>query len=154
MHTLLYIKPSFLCLVQVAAYLVPVVEVPPWCRWLPTWCRWLPTWCQWLPTWCQWWRCLPGASGAGGYLPGASGGGASLVPVAASLVPVAAWILARIFTAGHVGGYARQLLSAAGNLASESKLQGEIDRCDYSYYQLFMCSFRVCFYGAVCMLKR
>ena len=84
---------------------------------------------------------------ASGCLPGASGGGASLVPVAA-------WILARIFTAGHVGGYARQLLSAAGNLASESKLQGEIDRCDYSYYQLFMCFFRVCFYGAVCMLKR
>ena len=44
--------------------------------------------------------------GAGGYLPGASGGGASLVPVAA-------WILARIFTAGHVGGYAHQLLSVA-----------------------------------------
>ena len=83
---------------------------------------------------------------ASGCLPGASGGGASLVPVAA-------WILARIFTAGHVGGYARQLLSAAGNLASESKLQGEIDRCDYSYYQLFRCSFWVCFYGAVCWLK-
>ena len=97
---------------------VPVVEVPPWCRW--------------LPIWCQWWRCLPGASGGG-----------------ASLVPVAAWILARIFTAGHVCGYARQLLSAAGSLASESKLQGEIDRCDYSYYQLFRCSFWVCFYEDV-----
>ena len=97
-----------------------------------------------VPTWCQWWRCLPGA---GGYLHGASGGGASLVPVAA-------WILACIFTDGHVGGYARQLLSAAGALASESKLQGEIYRCDYSYYQLFRCSFRVRFYGAVCLLKR
>ena len=85
-----------------------------------------------VPTWCQWWRCLPGASGGG-----------------ASLVPVAAWILARIFTAGHVGGYARQLLSAAGSLASESKLQGEIDRCDYSYCQLFRCSFWVCFYEDV-----
>ena len=90
-----------------------------------------------VPSWCEWWRCLPGASGGG-----------------ASLVPVAAWILARIFTAGHPGGHARQLLSAAGNLASESKLQGEIDRCDYSYYQLFRCSFRVCFYGAVCRIKR
>ena len=46
------------------------------------------------------------------------------------------------------------LLSAAGSLASESKLQGEIDRCDYSYYQLFRCSFRVCFYREVCRLKR
>ena len=191
MHTLLYIKPYFWCLVPVADSLVPVEEVPPWCRLLTPWCRWLPTWCQWwrclpgasgggaslvpvatylvpvveappwcrwLPTWCQWWRCLPGASGclpgasgclpgASGCLPGASGGGASLVPVAA-------WILARIFTPGHRQGYARQLLSAAGSLASESKFQGEIDRCDYSYYQLFRCSFWVCFYGAVCMLKR
>ena len=72
-----------------------------------------------------------------------------VVPVVAYLVPVAAWILARIFTAGHVCGYARQLLSAAGSLASESKLQGEIDRCDYSYYQLFRCSFWVCFYEDV-----
>ena len=46
------------------------------------------------------------------------------------------------------------LLSAAGSLESESKLQGEIDRCDFSYYQLFRCSFWVCFYGAVCRLKR
>ena len=40
----------FWLVVPVVAYLVPVVDVP---------------------TWCQWWRCLPGASGAGGYLPGA-----------------------------------------------------------------------------------
>ena len=82
---------------------------------------------------------------------------AYMVPLVAYLVPVvpvAAWILARIFTAGHVCGYARQLLSAAGALASESKLQGEIYRCDYSYYQLFRCSFRECFYIDVCRLKR
>ena len=125
------VVPVVAYLVPVVAYLVPVVEVP---------------------TWCQWWRCLPGASGAGGYLPGASGAGGYLPGASgggASLVPVAAWILARIFTAGHVCGYARQLLSAAGSLASESKLQGEIDRCDYSYYQLFRCSFWVCFYEDV-----
>lgn len=62
-------------------------------------------------------------------------------------------ILARIFTAGHPDGHATRLLSAAGSLASESKLQGEIDRCDYSYYQLFRCSFRVCFYIAMYRLK-
>ena len=99
----------FWLVVPAAAFLVPVVEVPPWC---------------------QWWRCLPGAGVPGSFR---AGGG--------------------IFTAGHVGGYARQLLSAAGNLASESKLRGEIDRCDYSYYQLFRCSFWVCFYIAVCRLK-
>ena len=62
-------------------------------------------------------------------------------------------ILARIFTAGHPDGHATRLLSAAGSLASESKLQGEIDRCDYSYYQLFRCSFWVRFCRAVCRLK-
>ena len=79
----------FWLVVPVVASLVPVVEVPPWCRWLPTWCQWwrclpgaggclpgaggggaslvqvveVPTWCRWLHTWCQWWRCLPGAGG-------------------------------------------------------------------------------------------
>ena len=57
------------------------------------------------------------------------------------LVPVAAWILARIFTAGHVGGYARQLLSAAGSLASELKVSGLFSKCDCSKYQLFGCPF-------------
>ena len=132
MHTLLYIKPYFWCLVPVADSMVPVEEVPPWCRLLTPWCRW-------LPTWCQWWRCLPGASG----------GGASLVPVcldhsglAVAYIRPAPW---QERTEAHQCG---------GALASESKLQGEIDRCDYSYYQLFRCSFWVCFYGAVCMLKR
>ena len=55
--------------------------------------------------------------------------------------------------AEHPCGQACQLLSAAGSLAPESKLQGEIDRCDYSYYQLFRCSFWVCFYIAVYRLK-
>ena len=54
----------------------------------------------------------------------------------------------------HRQGARTSLLSAAGSLAPESKFQGEIDRCDYSYYQLFMCSFRVCFYRDICRLKR
>ena len=92
----------------------------------------------------------------GVVLPGAGGVPPWWMPSVewSSLVPVAAWILARIFTAGHVCGYARQLPSAAGSLASESKLQGEIDRCDYSYYQLFRYSFRVSFYISLHRLKR
>ena len=54
---------------------------------------------------------------------------------------------------GHRQGAHVSLLSAAVSLTSESKLQGEIDRCDYSYYQLFRCSFWVCFYIAVYRLK-
>ena len=61
MHTLLYIEPPFWCLVPGSSRMV---VVPPWCRW---------------------WRRLPGADGC---LPGASSGGASLVPMAASMVPV------------------------------------------------------------------
>ena len=109
----------FWLVVPVVAYLVPVVDVP---------------------TWCQWWRCLPGASGAGGYLPGAGVPGS---------LRAGGGIYGR-----HRGRSGRRRISAAGALASESKLQGEIYRCDYSYYQLFRCSFRVRFYGAVCLLKR
>ena len=87
-----------------------------------------------------------------------------VVPVAASLVPVVEvppwWLVcldhsgrAVAYTGDTSGGYARQLLSAAGNLASESKLQGEINRCDYSYCQLFRCSFRVRFCITVYRLK-
>ena len=70
-------------------------------------------------------------------------------------LPVWWWCLVprQHIAAGAPSGYARQLLSAAGSLASESKLQGKIDRCDYSYYQLFRCSFWVCFYIAVYRLK-
>ena len=95
-------------------------------------------------------------------------GGVLVVPMVSSLVAggprgvdgvlpgvgdVLPGILDRIFTAGHPRRVRTSLLSAAGSLASESKLRGEIDRCDYSYYQLFKCSFRVCFYIAVCQLK-
>ena len=86
-----------------------------------------------------------------------------MMPVAASLVPVVclpgglcAWIIqgGRWHIYGrHRGRSGRRRISAAGSLASESKLQGEIDICDYSYYQLFRCSFWVCFYIAVCRLK-
>ena len=88
---------------------------------------WCPPWCRWLPPLCQWWRCLPGA---GGCLPGASGGGASMVPVVevsflvAGGSPLALCLVPRQhIAAGAPGGYARQLLSAAGSLAPESKLQ-------------------------------
>ena len=74
-----------------------------------------------VPTWCQWWMCLAGAGVPGSLR---AGGG----------------IYGR-----HRGRSGRRRISAAGALASESKLQGEIDRCDYSYYQLFRCSFWVCF---------
>ena len=63
--------------------------------------------------------CLPGASGAGGYLPGASGAGGYLPGASgggASLVPVAAWILARILQPGpqagtHANSSARRAVS-------------------------------------------
>lgn len=86
--------------------------------------------------------------------------GAGVLPVGAGVFPAGAGVLpaggvsaASILQPGTPGGHARQLLSAAGSLASESKSQGEIDRCDYSYYQLFRCSFWVCFYIAVHRLK-
>ena len=93
-----------------------------------------------------WWMCLP----SGGCVLPSGGGVSRLVVVSSRLVvvsPVWWWCLVprQHIAAGHPGGYARQLLSAAGSLASESKLQGEIDRYDYSYYQLFRCSFWVCF---------
>ena len=87
----------------------------------------------------------------GGIFP--SGGG--IFPSGGGIFPSGggAWCPRQHIAAGAPGGYARQLLSTAGSLASESKLQGEIDRCDYSYYQLFRCSFWVCFYIAVYRLK-
>ena len=122
----------------------------------------------WCPR-CAWWWWLPSvecSSVPGGVLMSSW----CLVPGGwwCSLVILGGWcrcsgppwwlvvppgILARIFTAGHPDGHATRLLSAAGSLASESKLQGEIDRCDYSYYQLFRCSFWVRFCRAVCRLK-
>ena len=86
----------FWLVVPAASFLVPVVEVPPWCRraWIIQGGRW--------------------------------------------------HIYGR-----HHGRSGRRRISAAGSLASESKLQGEIDRCVYSYYQLFRCSFWVCFYEDV-----
>ena len=100
-------------------------------------------WC-----WCPSWWLLVSFMVAVGILP--AGGGVLPAGVCLQAGGVSA---ASIFAAGAPGGYARQLLSAAGSLASESKLQGEIDRCDYSYYQLFRCSFWVCFYIAVYRLK-
>ena len=78
---------------------------------------------------------------------------AILVPslVAAILVPSLASSTAYSQPAPQAGTHVTP--QCGGGLASESKLQGEIDRCDYSNYQLFMCSFRVCFYIAVCQLK-
>ena len=83
-----------------------------------------------------------------GILPAGGGG----LP-AGGCLPAGGVSAASIFASGAQTGAQTRLLSAAGNLASESKLQGEIDRCDYSYYQLFRCSFWVCFYIAVYRLK-
>ena len=138
-------------------YYIYTVECPR-CL-VSSWCRWCPPW--WLPSWCPpWW--LVSFLVAGVLVVSSLVPDALVVPGAWCLVVLPGdprWlvvppgILARIFTAGHPDGHATRLLSAAGSLASESKLQGEIDRCDYSYYQLFRCSFRVCFYIAMYRLK-
>lgn len=46
------------------------------------------------------------------------------------------------------------LLSAAGSLACESKLQGKIEDSDCSNYQLFRCPSWDVFYRSACRLKR
>ena len=104
------------------------------------WCRWRGP--RWLPSVER-----SSVAGAGGVL---------VVPVVSSWwLPswCPPWHPRQHIAAGHPRRVRTSLLSAAGSLASESKLQGEIDRCDYSNYQLFMCSFRVCFSIAVCQLK-
>ena len=120
-----------------------LVDVPPvWRMCPPVWRMCPPVWRMCPPAWWMcppvWRMCLP-----------AGGCASRLVDV-----PPGWWCQRRQhIAAGHPCGQARQLLSAAGSLAPESKLQGEIDRCDYSYYQLFRCSFWVCFYIAVYRLK-
>ena len=112
--------------------------------WCPRW--WLPGDPRWLVS-VEWSSLVAAIGGVVLVVPGV------LVMPGPRWLVVPPGILTRIFTAGHPDGHATRLFSAAGSLASESKLQGEIDRCDYSYYQLFMCSFRVCFYIVMYRLK-
>ena len=71
----------------------------------------------------------------------------SSVEVSSSVVSSVAY-MQRTPTRTHA-----RLLSAAGGLACESKLQGEIDGYDCSNYQLFRCPSWDSFYRLVCNLK-
>ena len=116
-----------------------------WC-WYPSGCCWCPSWWLVLVSFLVAVRILPAG---GGVLPAGSG-----VLPAGGCLPAGGVSAASIFAAGGTDRGTDKTPQCGGGLASESKLQGKIDRCDYSYYQLFRYSFRVSFYISLHRLKR